>query len=65
MASKRRRRRSRCAPTCTSATARNKGDARFHHAFHEDIISMYKTGKVKHAFAAWHEGKVLPGCSNY
>ena len=39
--------------------ARNKGDARFHHAFHEDIISMYKTGKVKHAFAAWHdhEGK--------
>lgn len=45
--------------------ARNKGDARFHHAFHEDIISMYKTGKVKHAFAAWHEGKVLPGCSNY
>ena len=45
--------------------ARNKGDARFHHTFHQDIISMYKTGKVRHAFAAWHDGKVLPGCKNY
>ena len=45
--------------------ARNKGDARFHHPFHQDIISLYKTGKVLHAFAAWHEGKVLPGCKNY
>ena len=26
---------------------------------------LYKTGKVRHAFAAWHEGKVLPGCQNY
>ena len=25
----------------------------------------YKTGKVMHAFVAWHEGKVLPGCQNY
>ena len=47
------------------AYARNKGDARFHHTFHQDIISLYKTGKVKHAFAAWHDGKVLPGCKNY
>ena len=45
--------------------ARNKGNARFHHTFHQDIISMYKTGKVRHAFASWHEGKVLPGCKNY
>jgi hypothetical protein len=47
------------------AYARNKGDARFHHTFHQDIISLYKTGKVRHAFAAWHDGKVLPGCKNY
>ena len=47
------------------AYARNKGNARFHHTFHQDIISLYKTGKVKHAFAAWYEGKVLPGCKNY
>ena len=26
--------------------ARNKGDARFHHTFHQDIISLYKKGKV-------------------
>ena len=26
--------------------ARNKGNARFHHTFHQDIISLYKTGKV-------------------
>jgi hypothetical protein len=26
--------------------ARNKGDARFHHTFHQDIIAMYKKGKV-------------------
>jgi hypothetical protein len=45
--------------------ARNKGNARFHHTFHQDIFAMYKTGKVKHAFAAWHDGKVLPGCKNY
>ena len=45
--------------------ARNKGDARFHHTFHQDIILLYKTGKVKHAFAAWHDRKVLPGCANY
>ena len=45
--------------------ARNKGDARFHHTFHQDIISLYKKGKVQHAFAAWHDGKVLPGCKNY
>lgn len=45
--------------------ARNKGDARFHHTFHQDIISMYKAGKVRHAFAAWHDGKVLPGCKNF
>ena len=45
--------------------ARNKGDARFHHTFHQDILLMYKTGKVKHAFAAWHDAKVLPGCQNY
>jgi hypothetical protein len=45
--------------------ARNKGDARFHHTFHQDIISLYKTGKVRHAFASWHDGKVLPGCKNY
>ena len=25
----------------------------------------YKTGKVRHAYAAWHDGKVLPGCKNY
>jgi len=47
------------------AYARNKGDARFHHTFHQDIIRLYKTGEVKHAFAAWHDGKVLPGCKNY
>ena len=47
------------------AYARNKGDARFHHTFHRDIFSLYKHGKVVHAFAAWHEGKVIPGCSNY
>jgi hypothetical protein len=39
--------------------ARNKGDARFHHTFHQDIISLYKKGKVMHAYAAWHDGKVL------
>ena len=47
------------------AYARNKGDARFHHTFHQDIISLYKTGKVRHAFAAWYDGKVLSGCKNY
>jgi hypothetical protein len=47
------------------AYARNKGDARFHHTFNQDIISLYKTGKVRHAFAAWYDGKVLPGCKNY
>jgi hypothetical protein len=47
------------------AYARNKGDARFHHTFHQDIFALYKTGKVRHAFAAWHDGKVLPGCKNY
>ena len=26
--------------------ARNKGDARFHHTFHQDIIMLYKKGKV-------------------
>ena len=45
--------------------ARNKGNARFHHSFHQDIIALYKTGKVLHAFAAWHDGKVLPSCKNY
>ena len=69
--------------------ARNKGDGRFHHTFHQDILRLLKTGKartstqsahpaaplpsltaccaqqVKHAFAAWHDGKVLPGCKNY
>ena len=28
------------------------------------MILLYKTGKVKHAFAAWHDGKVR-GCTNY
>ena len=41
------------------AYARNKGDARFHHTFHQDIFSLYKKGKVMHAYAAWHDGKVL------
>ena len=47
------------------AYARNKGDARFHHTFHQDIISLYKYGKVVHAYASWHDGKVLPGCTIY
>jgi hypothetical protein len=29
-----------------------------------EMILLYKTGKVKHAFAAWHDGKVR-GCTNY
>ena len=45
--------------------ARNKGNARFHHTFHQDVMLLYKTGEVKHAFAAWYDGKVLPGCKNY
>ena len=26
---------------------------------------MLQTWQVMHAFVAWHDGKVLPGCKNY